>query len=230
MNPIHITRHGHYIFGSNLLLSEGHLKQIVCNIKRPSAVEGRPVLGGRRPLIYTWLDGIGSVVLKTYGRGGIIRHINKQWYMRLGKPRCQKEFENIIKIRSLGISAPEPIAFAYSRGLFYMAWLILRKIRDHQTLADLSITDKQQLKNIMDKVANQVKRLINSRIYHVDLHPGNILVAPDNTVFIIDFDKAYLFRGDRTSLQDKYMNRWQRAVNKHGLPRMLSALLREGLY
>ena len=42
--------------------------------------------------------------------------------------------------------------------------------------------------------------------------------------YIIDFDKARIFRGSGKRLAEKYRKRWQRAVRKHGLPDSLSRL------
>jgi hypothetical protein len=48
-------------------------------------------------------------------------------------------------------------------------------------------------------------------------------------VFIIDFDKGRVFSGSRDKLRDLYLQRWQRAVRKHGLPLWLNERLNAGL-
>jgi 3-deoxy-D-manno-octulosonic acid kinase len=58
----------------------------------------------------------------------------------------------------------------------------------------------------------------------VDLHPGNILLDGNNTIFIIDFDKAYRYSKSKTQLARAYQNRWTRAVHKYKLPERLLAL------
>ena len=59
-------------------------------------------------------------------------------------------------------------------------------------------------------------------MYHVDLHPGNILVTDNDQIFIIDFHKARMFNGSKQKLMNKYCARWKRAVKKHGLPEILN--------
>lgn len=187
------------------------------------------MLGGRTPVKYIVLEGIGPAVIKKYGRGGLIRHINSQWYLKMGKTRCQKEFENIINAKSLGVSVPDPIAFVYTDGIFYQAWLITVEIKEHHTLAEVSITDQQRAKDIMGIVIKQLRLMIDTGIHHVDLHPGNILVSPGDKVFIVDFDKAYKYKGKKNSLKRKYISRWQRAIRKHGLPEVLIKRLKDEL-
>lgn len=70
---------------------------------------------------------------------------------------------------------------------------------------------------------------MDNRIYHKDLHPGNVLVDENNDIYIIDFDKAGVFRGDKRVLLKKYMERWGRAVTKHSLPQALYDTLRKDL-
>jgi 3-deoxy-D-manno-octulosonic acid kinase len=70
----------------------------------------------------------------------------------------------------------------------------------------------------LKKLIPQILLLLDNRIYHKDLHPGNVLIDKNNRIFIIDFDKAGLFRGDRQALLNIYLERWKRAVIKHNLP------------
>jgi len=80
----------------------------------------------------------------------------------------------------------------------------------------------------MTAVSSQVSALIEHGILHVDLHPGNVLVNPEGRLFLIDFDKARLYKNSR-GLKDKYLRRWRRAVDKHDLPPFLYYKLEEGI-
>jgi 3-deoxy-D-manno-octulosonic acid kinase len=82
----------------------------------------------------------------------------------------------------------------------------------------------------MPSVIEQISKLIEHRILHIDLHPGNIIVDKDDRVFIIDFDRGRIFNGDRNKLCKLYLQRWQRAVDKHRLPVMLTDMIRGGLF
>jgi len=221
MDTIKTKTFDSYCFGSLSKLSNHQLEQITSMFQnRAHATEN--VLGGRASVQAVQIKGIGKAIVKQYFRGGMLRHFVKQKYLKWGKTRSQSEFEKLINIRSLGLGAPEPVAFAYTTGLFYRAWLITREIEDIQTLAELSLNDETRAKEVMSGVTEQISRLIQNRICHVDLHPGNVLITSDNRIFFIDFDKAFTYRGDKMRLRGKYINRWQRSIRKHRLPEMLS--------
>jgi len=101
-------------------------------------------------------------------------------------------------------------------------------VERHHTLAQLSLANESGAKKRMAAVCSQVRTLINHGILHVDLHPGNILVNPEGRVFLIDFDKARWYKNSR-GLKEKYLCRWRRAVDKHGLPSFLYHKLAEEL-
>jgi 3-deoxy-D-manno-octulosonic acid kinase len=187
------------------------------------------VLGGRSSVAIADIEGIGSVVVKYYTRGGLIRYLLKRTYLRLGKTRCQIEYELLEKVRGFGVNAPEPIAYAYQGSLFYKGWLVTREIKQQKTLAELSCADKDHAHMVMKDLIDQVSTLIKNNIFHVDLHPGNVLVGNGGRVFLLDFDRACISRRDRNKLRDHYLSRWRRAVIKHGLPEMLSEMLSAGL-
>jgi 3-deoxy-D-manno-octulosonic acid kinase len=217
-----------YHFGSASDLTDRQLKQLILLFNMPTnAVDS--VLGGRGSVAIAHLEGIGSVVVKYYTRGGFVRYLVKRRYLRWGKTRCQTEYELLQKVRDLGVRAPEPIAYAYQGGLFYKGWLVTKKIKDQQTLAELSCTDEEYAHIVMKELINQVSTLIKNNIFHVDLHPGNVLVDSDNRVFLLDFDRACISQSDKNRLRYHYLSRWRRAVIKHQLPKMLCEMLSAGL-
>jgi 3-deoxy-D-manno-octulosonic acid kinase len=177
----------------------------------------------------TQLEGLGAVVVKYYTRGGFIRYIVKRRYLRWGKTRSQIEYEMLEKVRGLGVSAPEPIAYASTTGLLYRSWLVTREIKQPSTLAELSCVNQERMQIVMEQVVSEVSKLVKNHIYHDDLHPGNVLVNIRDRVFILDFDKACLSRKNKNRLQEQYISRWRRAVVKHRLPRTLAEIMEVGL-
>lgn len=210
-----------YHFGSLSDIADQQLKQLIrfFNLPKNSV---HSALGGRTSITVTHLQGIGSVVIKYYRRGGVIRYLIKKRYLKCGKTRCQIEYELLQKVRSLGINAPEPVAFAYRGRLFYQCWLVTREIRDHQTLVQISRSNEEQARMAMKAVVKQVSMLIKNKILHADLHPGNVIVDNQNQVYLLDFDKGGVFPGDKNALRTRYLRRWNRAIQKHGLPEILS--------
>ena len=221
MSTTHTKTYNSYHFGSPSDIADPQLKQLIrfFNLPKNSV---NSALGGRTSITVTRLQGIGSVVIKYYRRGGAIRYLIKKRYLKCGKTRCQIEYELLQKVGSLGINAPEPVAFAYRGRLFYQCWLVTREIQDHQTLAQLSRSNEEQARMAMKAVIKQVSMLIKNNILHADLHPGNVIVDNQKQVYLLDFDKGGVFPGGINVLRSRYLRRWNRAIQKHGLPEMLS--------
>ena len=217
-----------YRFGSSLELDEGQLRTCIRFFNQPTA-GNTPVLGGRTSLTPAQLNGIGSVVIKHYRRGGLMRYFIKQRYLKLGKTRAQIEFEMLQVVRNLGINAPEPVAYAHRGCIFYQAWLVSRAIKHPLSLALLSLKDEKKTRQAMESVIGQISLLIQNDILHVDLHPGNIVVDGADQIFLVDFDKGQIHPGSKEKLRNRYLTRWQRAVTKHRLPDILTDLLLAGL-
>jgi 3-deoxy-D-manno-octulosonic acid kinase len=221
MSTTHTKIYNSYHFGSPSHIADQQLKQLIGLFKLPKN-SFNSALNGRTSITVGRLQGIGSVAIKYYRRGGALRHLIKKRYLKCGKTRCQIEYELLQKVRSLGINAPDPVAFAYRGHLFYQCWLVTREIQDHQTLAQLSLSNKEQARMAMKAVIKQVSMLINNKILHVDLHPGNVILDHQNQVYLLDFDKGGIFHGNKNALRTRYLHRWNRAIQKHGLPEMLS--------
>jgi 3-deoxy-D-manno-octulosonic acid kinase len=213
-----------YRIGSETELTELQKRQLAACFEKPVALSQGGVLGGRTEVLRTELEGIGPVVVKQYFRGGLVQNLLKQTYMNTGSTRCRAEYELLCALHRAGVQVPEPVAFATSGGLFYRAWLVTRAIDNGVTLAGLSEREPERAAAALKKVGQQVALLVDNRLHHVDFHPGNVLVDRENRVFLIDFDKARFSREGRESLQQRYLERWRRAVQKHGLPPFLADL------
>ncbi|MGI6525724.1 MAG: lipopolysaccharide kinase InaA family protein [Bdellovibrionota bacterium] len=223
MTDIKIKQHNGFLIGSFEELKESDLDCIIETTKLPPEERKGP-LSGRGFISHTDLPKIGKVVVKRYTHGGLVNYVNKSYYFKFGKFRPQPEFEILRKIKALGIHTPKPIAFIVQGHFVYKAWLITQEIVNNKTLAELSLTDEDRARKVMPEVTKQIDILIENRICHIDLHPGNVLVDPYEKAYIIDFDKAYLYKRSLNSLRDYYLCRWRRAVIKHHLPEYLSEL------
>ena len=220
--------YGAYRIGSSRKLTEAQLQHLVALLNRPPEKTEGP-LGGRRSVSVHQIDGIGPIVIKFYTRGGLLHRAVKRTYLKWGKTRSQKEFEFMQKVRELGINAPEPIAYAYRGRRFYQAWLVTRKIHQPLSLARASVQNEKKTNAAMTSVIEQIALMINNNLLHVDLHPGNVVIGPSGKVYLLDFDKGRNHHGSREKLRKRYLKRWQRAVSKHGLPKMLTTMLQAGL-
>ena len=213
-----------YDFGATRALTPEQLGALLRLTQQPS-LKGEGPLGGRGGISAGEIPGLGRVVVKRYLRGGLMRRLVARFYFRFGKPRPRREFELLEKVRSLGVLAPEPIAYATRGFLLYEGWLFMREIPEHSRLSDSHILELHGADTLVHEVARQMRVLIENGLLHVDLHPGNILVDAEGAVHVVDFDNAHPYRGTQRELRDQYLRRWRRAVIKHELPETLSELM-----
>lgn len=223
MSKIHTITHCSYIFGCRHRLNTTSLDQLINLFQSPSTDETAE-LEGRAPARFAVLSQTGSVVVKAYKRGGLIPLINKARYIKTGRFRSQREFDFLMAAQKAGVKVPEPVAYASTGSLFYKAWLITKQIKGHRSFAGLCRTDPEKAMALMPEISRNINKLIRSRIHHVDLHPGNILLDGNNTIFIIDFDKARQYSKNKIRLSVDYQNRWARAIHKYNLPKPLAFL------
>lgn len=224
-NSVILTRHKGYMLGSSLPVSDSTRDDIIDSVNRARGQGKGSGLSGRGIILRTEISGWGKSVVKTYRRGGLLGKCIGTLYLRGGTIRAQGEFDVLRKARELGVLAPEPLGYVYQGRLFYRAWLITREIEDAVSLAALSQTDKKRAFELAHQVVKPILTLIRNGIFHIDLHPGNVLVAPDSSLYLIDFDKARIFAGSSVELRDRYLRRWRRAVIKHKLPETLSEII-----
>jgi 3-deoxy-D-manno-octulosonic acid kinase len=171
------------------------------------------------------IEGIGRVVVKHYVRGGLLRFFMGRRYLKSAEYRSRVEYRMLSKVRALGISAPKPIAYIVEGSLWYHTWLVLTELEGVVALADLAeVSGTDRFEVALSHLVEQVERLIENRVFHVDLHPGNVVVDSNGQIFILDFDKATVFTGKLNRLRDLYLHRWRRAVIKHNLPESFSEL------
>lgn len=224
VQPVREMTHGGYTFGSALALTDRQLSQF-CELLNDPVLPVTSQLSGRGGVARRGIEGLGSVVVKHYRRGGTLSYFNARTYLWTGMVRPRAEFELLARVREFGVHAPEPLAYAYRGSILYRGWLFTREIEEYQSLADAASRFARPLEAIFISLAIQLRALISHRILHVDLHPGNVLVGSDGTVYLMDFDKARVFNGPERKLRDQYLRRWRRAVIKHRLPEQYSELL-----
>lgn len=229
MLPLINQKYKSYSFGSLLKLNQIQLETLAKIFDKPNN-ETDAVLGGRGSIKRINLEGVGPVVIKYNTRGGLIRLLIERTYVRVGKTCNRIEFEQLINASKIGVNVPDPVAFATKGFLLYRGWLVLKEIKNSETLASASLIDEARVGKLLGEITRQITILINSGLYHVDLHPGNILVTDNDIIFIIDFHKARIFNGSKQKLIKKYCTRWKRAIEKHGLPEILNEIFEKILH
>jgi tRNA A-37 threonylcarbamoyl transferase component Bud32 len=216
---------GPYVLSSRGVLTDENATTLVRALRGGAGESERLTLGGRSRSTVMDIEGLGRVFVKHYSHGGLLRAITGGRFLALGIPRSCVEFEMLEKVRELGVHAPQPYAFVRKGSLVYGTWLVMEELSDAINLVEVQREDPDELHRVMTALGEQMVILIRHRIFHIDLHPGNVLVARTGLVHIVDFDKAYLFKGSASALRDLYLRRWRRAVIKHGLSPVLSEMM-----
>jgi tRNA A-37 threonylcarbamoyl transferase component Bud32 len=208
------------IIGSTFPLSGPQIKQILNIALDGSSKQGTP-LGGRSAIVKMKIKHIGPVVIKPYIRGGWAQLLLNDRFLNIGGCRAKKEFEMLLKIKDIGIHVPEPVMYFQKGRMFYRCWLMTKEISNQGTIAHISLTDTSLVASLLSMLWQGVDTMVENGIFHVDFHPGNVILDNDEQLCFLDFDKAVSTSMGKKALLKKYINRWNRAVLKHGLSNKL---------
>jgi 3-deoxy-D-manno-octulosonic acid kinase len=227
--PLNQLVRGPYLVGGRECLSDELATRIVQLMRTFPDRVAEGVLAGRGRSGIQDVEGLGRVFVKQYAHGGLLRHITGGRFLCVGPTRSLLEFSMLERVRAIGVNAPRPLIFVNKGSFFYQSWLFMEEIVNSKNLAQLSKAEEGEggdlLHDGMAKLGQQVLRLIENKIFHVDLHPGNVLLDATGSVFIVDFDKAREYHGSSDSLRDLYLRRWRRAVIKHKLSPVLTEMM-----
>lgn len=211
-----VETHREYRLGFARPLSPDARHELVGHLEKPASASEDPLLG-RAQADFLNLPSWGNIVVKHYMRGGLMRHLSRRLHLRRGSCRGELEFRMLKSLRADGFPVPEPLGWAERGHLLVQTWLFLAEIPRAKTLAQLDQSDPAQALELLPKVSELINRLIEQKIHHVDLHPGNVLVDEKNNVHLIDFDKAARVTYSPDELRERHYRRWNRAIAKHQL-------------
>ena len=181
-------------------------------------------LNGRVPVKYMTLPETGPVVIKAYRRGGMMALLARDRYLRTGKTRSRREFDFLNCAARAGVSVPRPLIYVTRGFPLYRAWLVTREIKGHRSFAALAVEKPAKAVRLLPSISKNIHLLIKNKIFHVDLHPGNVLIDEEEQPYIIDFDKARITRYSSSRCMQLIENRWKKAVSKYHLPTVISHL------
>ena len=159
------------------------------------AVAGEATGRGRVLLLET---GFGPAVLRKYLRGGWAARISRDRYHFSGfeSSRPMIEFGLLETLSAAGLPVPAPLAAMCKRnGAFYTGWLMTRRLMNVTPLADL-IESHRDEPGLWAATGSCIRRFHDFGLNHADLNARNILVDDSDRIFLIDFDRARIRKGN----------------------------------
>lgn len=159
----------------------------------------------------------GPAVLRHYLRGGLVAKLNRDLHLWRGSERVRSfaEFRLARELHKDGLPVPEPIAACYlRRGLFYRAAILVQRLEEVTSLADLVKADSASAP--WEQTGELVSRCHRGGLDHVDLNADNILFHPDGRSWVIDLDRCQR-RLPQTGWRMRNLARLERSLLKlHG--------------
>lgn len=143
-------------------------------------------------------------VIRPYRRGGLAARLSRERYLWTGieATRAFRELRLTATLFDQGLPVPRPVAACVTRqGLTYTATLITERLPQAQPLAALLDQHSGQASGenpgqnsapvaLLEAVGAMIRRFHAAGLDHVDLNARNILVTPDQTPWLIDFDRC----------------------------------------
>lgn len=189
--------------------------------------------GGRGGVVRLEFDGTLKGILRPYLRGGLIGKMQSRSFFRLPfstvtKLRPMREVSILIHLINNNIPVAAPIvggAVLLPGGLWYQGFLVTEEIQESENLLYLGYELKKNPERKTDFVmacyeaARCAQKMLTACVFHPDLHLGNVLWKGRKQAYLIDFDKARMFRSPPCYKHylKQTIKRWQRSAKKHGL-------------
>jgi 3-deoxy-D-manno-octulosonic acid kinase len=125
-------------------------------------------------------------------RGGWCGRIVRDSYVWLGAARTRafREWRLLQHLHGLGLPVPTPVAAVYERrGLVYRSDLITGLLPGTVSFGS-KLKGNAMTPELWRSIGACVRSFHAHGIYHADLNVHNILIGPDDQVYLIDFDRG----------------------------------------
>jgi 3-deoxy-D-manno-octulosonic acid kinase len=213
-----------------IVFDPSRLRQVDWSLLDPGTYGTAEPVGGEGGRGGAWFvqSDAGPAVLKHYLRGGRMARLNRDAYLWLGGDRVRsvREFVLLSQMREAGLPVPAPLAAGWRRnGLVYCARLMTQRLPGVESF--VAAVRRRGAEAPWAAVGATLARFHDRGLHHADLNAHNVLLGRDDTVHVIDWDKART-EDAPGAWCGRVLARLERSLRKQ-LPDVEAALLAAGM-
>jgi 3-deoxy-D-manno-octulosonic acid kinase len=176
-----------------------------------SGLSGREALGELH-------NGAELCVVRRFRHGGLRRALGRELFLAPARPLA--ELVLACRLRALGLATPRVLAARALRvGLGWRLALVSERAAGEDAGRTLERWRRGELARAARRAlcvaaGELVARLHRAGFLHADLHPRNLLVAPDGTLAVLDLDKGAFRPGLSERARQDNLRRLYRSVRR----------------
>lgn len=220
MDSLEFNRYGNDIVAHNKSL----YSEFRVDLFRPEFLSSDPTLHYKRLLptdikgrqglhLFTYRG--QQLVLRHYYRGGAIAKFTRDSYLWCGlhRTRAIGELQTLCTLRQLDLPVPAPVAARVRKeGLTYRADIVTRLIPKTRSLST-RLEENPLSTDTWRRTGAVIRRFHDHNCNHADLNAHNILLGEEETVYLVDFDRAKIGKAAGGTVQ-RNLSRLQRSLSK----------------
>ena len=195
--------------------------ELRAEIECAASGKGEPLRGGRGTLWRVPFEGNGAVIVRTYRRGGLVRHLTRDRYW--DRPlRPFAELRTLVEARRRGVPTVEVLGaeVTWAGWGSYRGTLVTREAAGFVDWWRWLRTDPAaaERRAVAAHVAETIRIMHARGVQHADLNLTNVLVRVEDgppAVLILDFDRARMFAaGLPDARRRRNLRRLRRSLSK----------------
>ena len=183
--------------------------------------KGESLRGGRGTLWRVPFEGNGAAIVRTYRRGGLVRHLTRDLYWDR-PPRPFAELRTLVEARRRGVPTVEVLG----AGMTWAGWGCYRGTLVTREAAGFvdgwrwlqTLPAAAERRAVAAHVAETIRLMHARGVQHADLNLTNVLVRVEDgrpAALILDFDRARMFASGLTpTRRRRNLRRLRRSMSK----------------